>query len=777
MQVSVSNLITQFTEDVFTKEDRICQQSRCQALIRKGEPCLYIATYDPAQPSKFICEVCHRWYKNKPATIAWAQNTNALPNPWYIHQSISAAQLQASVNPPAVVAMSNAAPNLSNLAMLMPPPPTPTAHHNSKFSPAGPSVQVPSAWQNIPQPANPPANAASGHMIALPPGSTGYSAQHVHYAAQCERWAHMAHNPPPAETISLEIWAVFKAGGKKKNLRANNIGSICEGLKDIDMLGTVHELSAIALGILVPRIKDYCPQFPWQEEEFFIHDSKWVDLSRHSSPTAYFYGDCLHDSNWKGSKAKVFKSKQFMLFVIVPANQWEEFEEFREKLRSSPPAHKQQTSQAGLSASLPGSTVSTPVVPRSTMISEPSTLFFSKGVVSMTSSSMFDRPISHDVAHLWDGEKDMVLPTNSSVMSGKRHHHHTSSSSSGSTPLPPQKRSAKTFLSPNCNQIKKALQSGGASKFNVKTVFRQKVIQVDFYPIPTCDLNDLVSEKAAFDIRNADLCSGKIRLDASADSIIGVGAFKMAQIAQLNLSPLRDMGIRSSPNDRIILKRPYINDHPVEVKPPFTRYALQDESNILYHEANALYWAKALLQMTYQFIDCAVKDTKVPPPFEIPRLRFVDAGLLFAYSDVPAETERGSGKPSKPSSIVNVAYLVEELIHTSSDDEFVKYIHNGDVAPCFLLDTKAEEITDFLAFTQHIQYIMTGGQVYISDYQDPQILTHPDVAEGQRLFGEGNVEKGVVLFENQHICNLFCRWEGFGMKAFSHGSKSLRSTT
>ncbi|KAI6152545.1 hypothetical protein BKA82DRAFT_3946032, partial [Pisolithus tinctorius] len=130
--------------------------------------------------------------------------------------------------------------------------------------------------------------------------------------------------------------------------------------------------------------------------------------------------------------------------------------------------------------------------------------------------------------------------------------------------------------------------------------------------------------------------------------------------------------------------------------------ALQDESNILYHEANALYWAKALLQMTYQFIDHAVEDTKVPPPFEIPCLHFVDTGLLFPYLD--------------PSSSVNVTYLVEELIPTSSDDEFVKYIHNSDVAPCFLLDTKAEEIVDFLAFTQHIQYIMTGGQVYISDY-------------------------------------------------------------
>ncbi|KAI5985225.1 hypothetical protein F5J12DRAFT_787428 [Pisolithus orientalis] len=208
MQASVSNLVTQFTEDAFTKEDRICQWSWCQALICKGEPCLYVATYDPAQPSKFVCEVCHRWYKNKPATIAWAQNTNALPDPQYI----------PLVNPPAAMAMSNAAPNLGNLAMLMPPPPMPTAHHNSKFSPAGLSVQVPSAWQNVPWPANPPANAASGHMIALPPGSTGYSAQHVHYAAQHEHWACMAHNLPPAETISLEIWAVFEAGGKKKNL-------------------------------------------------------------------------------------------------------------------------------------------------------------------------------------------------------------------------------------------------------------------------------------------------------------------------------------------------------------------------------------------------------------------------------------------------------------------------------------------------------------------------------------------------------------------------------
>ena len=104
----------------------------------------------------------------------------------------------ASVNPPPEVAMLNTALNLGNLPVLMPPPPIPAPRHKfaaehqsspsiyPQLPPGGPSVHVPSAWQNIPQPANP---RASGHAMTLPPGLTGYSAQHVHYAAQHERWA------------------------------------------------------------------------------------------------------------------------------------------------------------------------------------------------------------------------------------------------------------------------------------------------------------------------------------------------------------------------------------------------------------------------------------------------------------------------------------------------------------------------------------------------------------------------------------------------------------
>ena len=242
---------------------------------------------------------------------------------------------------------------------------------------------------------------------------------------------------------------------------------------------------------------------------------------------------------------------------------------------------------------------------------------------------------------------------------------------------------------------------------------------MDFYPIPTCSLNELIATKASFNIRGAELLSGSIRFDRSADGLIGVGAFKTAQSAQLILLPARHSGIGSRSNHDIVLKRPYIETP--KPGPPFMRYKLVDESNLLYREANVLYWAKALLKLLYQFIDCAINDASTSPPFKIPRLRFIDAGLVLAYSfaEVVTNALEKTGQLAKPGGgTVSTIYLAEELIPTSSNGEkFVKYIHNGDAAPCDLFDSKAEEIAEFLAFTQHVQYIKTDGQVYISDYQ------------------------------------------------------------
>ncbi|KAI6030149.1 hypothetical protein EDC04DRAFT_2605443 [Pisolithus marmoratus] len=212
----------------------------------------------------------------------------------------------------------------------------------------------------------------------------------------------------------------------------------------------------------------------------------------------------------------------------------------------------------------------------------------------------------------------------------------------------------------------------------LRQVFAQATILLE-----EINSNELVDKKAAFNMRDVELYSGTMQLDLSASVVIGVRAFKTAQMAQLTLLPLRDLGIGSSANHSVVLKRPYISDYPNEARPLFACCTLKDECNILYHEANTLYWAKALLQMTYQ-----------------------------------------------TGSAVNVTYLVKGFIPTSSD-KFVKYTHNSNAEPCFLVDRKAAAIANFLAFTQHIQYIKTGGQVYISDYQgfrplltDPLILMH-----------------------------------------------------
>ncbi|KAL4064826.1 hypothetical protein V8B97DRAFT_2025927 [Scleroderma yunnanense] len=295
MQMSDKNIVTQFTEDIFAREDRICQQSRCQAPIQKGDPCHYVAAYDPAQPGKFVCGACYR-----------LQNTNmslVLPDPQSIHQSVSAVQLRASVNPPLILAMLNTVLSPSNLKAPMPPPLLPSSHFN--FTPAHQPMS-PSYPQFPHYPlscvsflAGPTMHSALlatlEHVNALPSGSTDYT--------QHEQWAHMTYHPPPAEMIFLEISAVFETVGKRKNVQSNIISSICEGLKDINAQSNAHEVASIML-----------------ENEFIVCDAKWVDFFKHPSSQPYFYTECLHPSNHKDSK--------FDLFIIISKCQWEDFETF-----------------------------------------------------------------------------------------------------------------------------------------------------------------------------------------------------------------------------------------------------------------------------------------------------------------------------------------------------------------------------------------------------------------------------------------------------------------
>ena len=179
----------------------------------------------------------------------------------------------------------------------MPPLPVPTQ---------GPNIDIPSALVHSQSPASrsvPPGLALMQSRLpaslSLPPNSS-YGVQHLQYAAQRDHWAHVAHRPPPAEAISLEISALYKNGSKRKGACGTPFGvsifffiylcsslikpdvvvkSIYEGLKDIPAVAPAAELVVMALETITPRIKAYDPRFAWCEREFIVRNAKWVDLS------------------------------------------------------------------------------------------------------------------------------------------------------------------------------------------------------------------------------------------------------------------------------------------------------------------------------------------------------------------------------------------------------------------------------------------------------------------------------------------------------------------
>ncbi|KAG1737449.1 hypothetical protein EDB19DRAFT_1636975, partial [Suillus lakei] len=137
--------------------------------------------------------------------------------------------------------------------------------------------------------------------------------------------------------------------------------------------------------------------------------------------------------------------------------------------------------------------------------------------------------------------------------------------------------------------------------------------------------------------------------------------------------------------------------------------ALTDKLPKLFREANVLYWAKALLGLIYNIIDCAVAGASEPLPFNIPHVHFVEASLALSYY-------QDSSKPASKATSACAGFLLKEVIN-GGDEDFIKYIHNMDPNPLLNPDEFEYDFALFLAFTQHVQYVKTDGLVFISNYQ------------------------------------------------------------
>ncbi|KAJ8586860.1 hypothetical protein M405DRAFT_843570 [Rhizopogon salebrosus TDB-379] len=436
-------LISQFTEDAFTKEDRICERPTCGSRILKGEPCHYMATVDPGNPGRRVCASCYARYEKKLATCARPQTSrttglatasNALPthstftgssqirqipvalqrhipDPCGIQQSVNAAQRKSSVNPPAVVAIHHSQVHRDH-GRLMGPPPVP--HHTSLpvSSTTGPHVIVPGPWQHTSTGTHHSSNGR-GHSAV----GRGYTANHVQYGTERERWAKMSYVVPPAETISLEISAVHEGPGRRRAGRGvpfGDIQNICEGKKDVDARIDAPGLIEIALDTVLPKIQSFS-EFCWRPQEFVVRDGGWVDLSTHRHSEPYFYSQCVQQSR-KGAKTLSFKTKQFTLLVVVPESQWREYEAWLEQVEEDA-AHQH------IVTSEPGS------------------------ILDHHAQPSQDRPA--DPANSHYGDSSMAAPSEPTSMNKTL------------GPVNP-------FHSPEREHLKKALRSGGIANFDVR---------------------------------------------------------------------------------------------------------------------------------------------------------------------------------------------------------------------------------------------------------------------------------------------------------------------
>ncbi|KAF8987742.1 hypothetical protein BDQ17DRAFT_1258231 [Cyathus striatus] len=210
----------------------------------------------------------------------------------------------------------------------------------------------------------------------------------------------------------------------------------------------------------------------------------------------------------------------------------------------------------------------------------------------------------------------------------------------------------------------------------------------------------------------------------------------------------------------LVAKRPYDSAFPNKTP----RLSGSAELEFLLKEGNILMWAGALLDATYQWVDSQLSENKVTTlPFAIPRLWFAKAAIATSTATI-SKPSGSSGTRTMASAVVS-AYLLEEKI----EGVFVKFLHNAQAG---LPEKWTEEdhgdfyrTAEFLAFSQHVQYVLTGCLAYISDYQgdctilmDLQIMTSPEYAFTGTLFGGGNLAEGFRAFPKQHLCNKYCIW-------------------
>ncbi|KAJ7077313.1 hypothetical protein B0H15DRAFT_805289 [Mycena belliarum] len=595
----------------------------------------------------------------------------------------------------------------------MPPPPAP---------PSQPQIAVPSAWNSSVWTHPPPMPAGQG--LSQIANAYGYSSAHALYGANRQIWAARAYQSSIADTITLRFKILREVNAKANGLQVlgpENSQNLSEGKPNVLAMSTPTELRRLAIETMYPKTRLALHDFPVDWSRLVLREiANWVDIGQESPNTPYFYSRCLTGKPKSKDGVPTFKkpTKPFELALVIDADYWGEIEEY-EAQRELDTEMGSRTSHGSKVDSLSDHRRSRPQSP------PPSASSFEFKLGSASFDSIRNEPAI-----------------------GPR-----VSQSIPRTPPQNKKRELPAYESPNRNQLRDALLESGTSYSLVSG------------QVPHRPLKDLLSGPSfqGFTCSLASAAQGSLGMEHN--QYLGIGTFKTAHAGYLSLVHLNTDGLGTKPNEAVAVKRMYVRSpRPTESKPNgwvINRLMPMDEFRKTIMEANVLQWASSIMTFTYSFIYHFLENSPTPPPFEIPDIRFVHAGVAVIYE------QQATGPAANPQSKICRTYLIEELIDASVGrrDSFHKFINNGSAVPVPTDDEALAAIAEFLSFTQHVQFYKTAGMVYISDLQgtpnlltDPQIMTSPSIGDGAEIFGDGNVPAAFSAFSEQHLCNQFCYW-------------------
>lgn len=215
---------------------------------------------------------------------------------------------------------------------------------------------------------------------------------------------------------------------------------------------------------------------------------------------------------------------------------------------------------------------------------------------------------------------------------------------------------------------------------------------------------------------DANIYDAHLRYNPNPDVYLGVGSFKTTAPAHLmfngiipstGLGRLVNQMENSDKHIPVALKRPYRVKHGGGGR---ARMAFADEEKAVFEECKLLVWANSLLKVAYEYIDDYMDKQASPPPFEILKFCFVAAGMAIALKLLD-DTHTGQTPTSS-----RAAYLLEEVLPGKMMD-FVKYLHNANASSELPPNDPDYQLAEFLMFIQHVQYGITGGVAYVSDFQ------------------------------------------------------------